>query len=137
MFRFALLLIIGACSVRHAMARETQRGFNVKVQVLSSGHAENITKSARNSAASGTSSVHELRFGLTTTAGYFVRFAIVDPAVELVEIHGLGPEIRISSGAKDVFIPSNRSVQTISYRVQVRPGHELRDAAPVRATLLP
>ncbi|HXS51294.1 MAG TPA: hypothetical protein VN782_02085 [Usitatibacter sp.] len=128
---FAAALFLGAAS--HALARETRGGFNVKVQVRSSGHAANLPKSS--ASASGAS--NELRLSIPTSSGYLVRFEVVDPAVEHVEIRGLGPVIRITSGAREVFVPPNRDEQTITYSVEVRPGSRLAGAPPVRATLLP
>jgi hypothetical protein len=133
--RLAMLLLAGTLVVREAAAGDTHAGFNVKVHVSGSAHSANIAKSA--ALPSGMSAVNQLRFGMTTGAGYFVRFKIEDPAVEFVDIHGLGPDMRIVSGAKDVFVPSSAEGQVVTYTVKVRPGAELSIAPPVRATFLP
>jgi len=129
-----LLLLIAAATAAHATGRKVQGRFNVTVKVMSAGWAAAIPKSASRSLARP--SMNQLRFGLDTHAGYLVRFQVIDPAVEEVEIHGLGPVIRIASGTRDVFVPPGLS-GTISYRVKIRPGSEPTAAAPVRATLLP
>lgn len=125
--RRAALLLVGTCAAGNAAAHGIHANFNVRVRLVSTGHAANIPKSV--------GSAGELKFGVSTRAGYFVRFEVVDPAVALVEIHGLGPGIRIASGAKEVFVPSSEAV--ISYSVKVRPGVALSVSPPVRATLLP
>jgi len=136
--RFDLLvllpLLIAVGAVAHANEREVRGRFNVTVQVVNAGWAAAIPKSV--SRTLNGPSMNQLKFGINPRAGYLVRFQIVDPAVEEVEIHGLGPVIRISSGAKDVFVPSGPS-ETISYRVKIRPGSEPTAAATVRATLMP
>lgn len=125
--RMAALLLMGACAAGNAAARDIHAGFEVKVHLVSMGRAANIAKAA--------GSAGDLRFGLSSRAGFFVRFEIVDPAVALVEIDGLGPVIRIASGAKNVFVPSSQAV--ISYRVKVRPGLARSVSPAVRATVLP
>jgi hypothetical protein len=133
--RPAMLLLAGTLVVREAAAGDTHAGFNVKVHVSGSAHAATIAKSA--ALPSGMPAVDQLRFGMTTEAGYFVRFRIEDPAVEFVDIHGLGPDLRIFSGAKDVFVPSSQEAQVVAYAVKIRPGADLSIAPPVRATFVP
>ena len=134
---FLLGLVLISLAVGNVAARRTHRGFDVKVQVSGSAHAENIPKSAVSATSpSGVSPLNQLRFGVTTRSGYFVRFEIEDPAVQLLEVHGLGRDVRIASGAKDVFVPSGQA-GVVTYRVRLRPGAELTVAPPVRATILP
>lgn len=123
----AAALLAAACMAGNATARESRAAFQVRVRLMGTGHAANIPKSA--------ASAGELSFALSTHAGYLVRFEVMDPAVALVKIHGVGSEIRIASGTKEVFVPSSQAV--ISYSVQVRPGAELSVSPAVRATLLP
>ena len=133
-----LVMLVVASAIGDATARDTRAGFNVNVHLLSTAHAANIPKAAASPAPPrGASPANRLRFGVTTRAGYFVRFEILDPAVELVEIHGLGPEMRIVSGARDVFVPPDHEGRVVSYSVRVRPHAELSAAPPVRATILP
>lgn len=128
----AAALLFGA--VGHVFARETRSGFNVKVRIVGSARVANERKADAHS--SGAS--NDLRLDVPTQAGYFVRFQIVDSAVEQVEIEGVGSSpIEIASGAKDVFVPSSGGEQTLSYRVKVRPGSRLSGAPAVRATVLP
>lgn len=136
--RVVLVLLIGACSAHAAVARETHAGFNVRVRVLNSGRAASVRKAVVSATSPpATSRLNQLSFAVTTRAGYFVRFEVVDPAVELVEIHGLGPEMRMASGTRDVFVPPGQEGRVVSYSVTVRPGAELSAAPPVRATILP
>jgi len=133
-----VLLLLAGGAAGPVGARETQGRFNVTVRLHSSGHAATVAKSAASpSAASGKTSVNELNVGVTAPAGCFVRFRIVDPAVEEVDVHGPGRTIRFSSGARDVFVPTTEAGRTILYSVKVRPGLEPATAAPVRAILLP
>jgi hypothetical protein len=133
-----MLLLAGTLAVRDAAAHDTRAGFNVKVRISGSAHAASIAKSAASpTPRSGPAAVHQLRFDVATAAGYFVRFEIEDPAVAFVDVHGLGPDMRISSRAREVFVPSARAGRVVTCTVQVRPGARLSIAPPVRATLLP
>src|SRR5690242_5188393 len=100
----AVLAWIAVGAAGRAMAGEAHAGFNVRVRVAGSGHAAAVSKSVASSRAAGAKApADELRFSLTTGAGYFVRFEILDPAVERVEIRGLGRAITIASGARELF----------------------------------
>lgn len=125
--RMAALLMTGACAAGNAAAHDIRADFNVRVQLVGTGHAANDPKAA---GLEG-----ELKFGVSTRSGYLVRFEVVEPAVALVEIHGVGPKIRIASGAKEVFVSSSQAV--ISYSVKFHPGVAHSVSPPVSATLLP
>lgn len=137
-FLAALVLMTALVAFGHdAAARDTRAGFNVRVQVQGTGRAASISKSVASRAPPSGAPANQLRFGVTSGAGYFVRFEVEDPAVALVEIDGLGPQMRIASGARTVFVPSSPEARVVSYRVRVRPGAQLSVAPPVRATILP
>jgi hypothetical protein len=131
-------LVIGGSAAADARAGETRAGFAVKVHLSQSGHAADVPKAVASGAIApgGSSSLHELKVNLPTRAGYFVRFEIVDPAVELVEIGGPGGVIPLTSGARKMFVPSDRQ-ERITYRVKLRPGAHLAGAIAVRVLLQP
>lgn len=130
--------MLGAAGAGHAEARETSAGFAVHVRLTSSARAADVTKTAAAAATARdpASSLHELKVSVPTRSGYFVRFEIVDPAVQLVEIHERGRVIRLTSAAGRVFIRPGQE-EPLTYRVMLRPGARLAEPAAVRVTLQP
>src|SRR5690348_7882476 len=92
----ALFVLIAGGGVDNAQAGDAHAGFKVSVHVLQPGRAASVPKSGSSaSRASGRAAAfNELRLNVPTRAGYVVRFEILDPAVQGVEIRGLGPAIQ-------------------------------------------